>query len=299
MNPQSRPSPPVASATIAGAGAIALWSTLAVLTTWTGDVPPLQLLASSFLVAGLLSLLIAALRGDNLRQALTQPWPAFALTTSALFGYHGLYFLALKSAPPIEASLINYLWPLLIVLFIGLLPGERLRPVFYPAALLGLLGALIAVGRGEWPQLRGEHLPGYLSAAAAAVIWAGYSVLNRRYARVPTTAIALPCLAVAGLALIGHVALESTVMPSAGQWLAILALGLGPAGIAFWLWDRGTKHGHLALLGTLAYAVPVFSTAWLLLAGQGRAHWSQAVACALIVVAGVIAIRATRSHRGT
>ncbi len=282
---------------LAGITAIGLWSLLAVLTTWTGSMPPLQLLAGCFLVAGLVGLLLplrTARTWPGYRHALRQPWSAFAITTTALFGYHALYFLALKTAPPVEASLVNYLWPVLIVLLSALLPGARTSPRVYAATALALLGAVAVVTRFQGVTLEQAHIPGYLAALAAAVIWAAYSVVNRRYPQVPSTAMVLPCLTVAVLAALAHRLFETTVTPTASEWLAMVVLGLGPAGGAFWLWDHGTKHGQLVILGTLAYAAPVLSTLWLLLAGQATPHWTQALACALIVAAGLMVMRAPR-----
>ena len=277
--------------------AIGLWSLLAVLTTWTGSIPPLQLLSGCFLVAGVVGLLLplrTTRSWRGYRSALRQPWPAFALTTTALFGYHALYFLALKTAPPVEASLVNYLWPVLIVVLSALLPGAQTSPRVFLATALALLGAVAVVTRFQGLSLQPAHVPGYLAALAAAVIWAIYSVLNRRYPQVPSTAMALPCLAVAVLATLAHGLFETTVTPTNREWLAMIVLGLGPAGGAFWLWDHGTKHGQLSVLGTLAYAAPVLSTLWLLLAGKATPHWTQALACVLIVAAGLMVMRAPR-----
>lgn len=278
-------------ATLAGLAAIGLWSALAVLTTATAGIPPFQLLALGFAFGAGTGLFLLRLRGPLL-PALRQPPAAFALASAALFGYHALYFLALKTAPAVEANLVNYLWPLLIVLFAALLPGARVRTRQWLGTALGLAGAVLIVSRGRALSVEAAHLPGYLAALGAALTWAAYSVLNRRHAAVPSAAIAGPCLLVAVLGGLAHLATETTVTPSAGQWLAITAMGAGPVGAAFWFWDIGTKRGDLALLGTLAYLAPLLSTAWLLLAGVGSPHWSQAAACVLIVGGGLLSLSA-------
>lgn len=277
-------------ATLAGLAAIVLWSTLAVLTMRSGAVPPFQLLAMSFAIGGMTStaLVLARTPRGSLGTAMRQPLPAFALAVVALFGYHALYFMALKTAPAVEANLLNYLWPLLIVLLAALLPGQRPRPLQYVGAVLGLVGAVLIVTRGQALSIDSAHLPGYAAALGAALIWSGYSVANQRYAHVPSSAIAGPCLAVAIAGTLVHLIWERTVMPTGGQWLAIAVMGLGPVGAAFALWDTGTKRGDLALLGTLAYAAPLLSTLWLLLAGAAAPHWTHAAACALIVAGGVM-----------
>lgn len=286
---------------LAGLAAILMWSTLAVLSTLTGDVPPLQLLAACFAGAGVLGLLLPLWRrpaGVGYRRSLSLPWPAALLATGALFSYHALYFTALKTAPPVEASLINYLWPLLVVVIASCLPGQRPPRAVHAAVAMGFLGAVVVVTRMRRPELHIEHVRGYLAALGAALVWAAYSVLNRRHAAIPSTALALPCLAVAVLAALAHRLLETPVPIDARAGVAIALLILGPAGGAFWLWDHGTKHGRLAILGTLAYAAPVLSTLWLLLAGKAQPHWSQALACVLIVGAGLLLRRVLHTGSG-
>jgi drug/metabolite transporter (DMT)-like permease len=279
-------------ATLAGFAAILLWSSLAVLTTATGGIPPFQLLALGFGTAGLAGCALLLRPGGPGLAALRQPVAAGALGIGALFGYHALYFIALKRAPVVEANLINYLWPLLIVVFAAALGGVRVRPGQWFGTVLGLLAAALLVSRGGRFDIDPAHLPGYLAALGAALVWALYSVLNRRFEAVPSAAMAGACLAVGALGALAHLALETTVAPTALQWGLIVGLGLGPTGIAFWLWDIGTKRGDIAVLGTLSYAAPVLSTGWLLIFGRATPHWSQGVAVALLLAGAWWSVRA-------
>ncbi|MFY2764182.1 DMT family transporter [Arenimonas sp. MALMAid1274] len=278
-------------ATLAGLAAVLLWSTLALLTAGTGRLPVFQVLATGFGIAGLAGCALLLRPGGPGLGALRQPWPAARLAIAALLGYHGLYFFALKHAPAVEANLINYLWPLLIVVFAAAIGGTRVRAAQWLGTALGLAAAVLLVSRGGQVQVDPAHWPGYAAALGAALVWALYSVLNRRHAAAPSTAMAGTCLAVGLFGACLHLALETTVAPTPVQWLLLLALGLGPTGIAFWLWDIGTKRGDLALLGTLSYAAPVLSTGWLLLAGRATPHWSQAVAVALLLAGAALSAR--------
>jgi drug/metabolite transporter (DMT)-like permease len=282
---------PQRRATLAGVCAVVLWAALALLTTFTQGLPPFQVLAMGFGIAGFLGTLHTALHGAAGWRAWRAPASALALGIAGLFGYHALYFYALKHAPALEANLINYLWPLLIVLFCGLLPGVRLRSNHLVGALLGLAAATLLVTRGQGIDIDLSALPGYLAAVGAAVVWAAYSVLNRRHADVPSTAIIPACIGVAVLGGIAHVFFEQTVVPSAGHWLALLAMGIGPVGAAFFLWDHGTKRGDIALLGSLSYLAPLLSTLLLVLAGRAQPHWIQAVAIALLMLGAWISVR--------
>ena len=281
------------AATAAGFAAIVLWASLAVLTTMTPGIPPFQLLALGFGVAGVAGLAATLRPGGAGLAGLRQPPAAAALTIAALSGYHALYFFALKRAPVVEATLVNYLWPLLIVVFAAAIGGARVAPGQWAGTALGLVAAALVVSRGGRPQIETAHAEGYLAALGAAVVWSLYSVLNRRFAAVPSATIYVACAATAVLGAAMHVAFEDWVAPTAGQWAAIVALGLGPTGIAFWLWDVGTKRGDIAVLGTLSYAAPLLSTGLLLLAGRASPHWTQAVAVALLLAGAWLSVRAT------
>ena len=285
------------AATLSGLLAIALWSSLALLTTATEGLPPFEVLALGFGFAALFGFVRTALRGGKGWRELRQPWSALALATAALFGYHALYFIALKRAPAVEANLLNYLWPLLIVAFAGFLPGVRVRGVQIVGTLLGLVGAIVLVTRGSGIDIQPQYLPGYLAALSAAVVWAAYSVLNRRHAQVPSGTIIVACALVAVFGLLAHLGFERTVAPSPKQWLVLAAMGIGPVGAAFLLWDHGTKHGDIAVLGSLSYLAPLLSTLLLVLAGRAEPHWSQAVAIGLLLLGAWLSVCRSSEQR--
>jgi len=183
-------SPDCRSATMIGASAILIWASLAVLTASSGAMPPFQMVAIAFAVAAVLASAYGLWRGESLVQHARQPWAAWVVGVGGLFGYHVLVFMALKNAPPLQANLINYLWPLLIVLFSALLPGERLRWWHVAGTLAGLAGTvLILTGGSASISLDADAWPGYLAAFGAAFTWGSYSVLSRRFAHVPTNAV--------------------------------------------------------------------------------------------------------------
>jgi drug/metabolite transporter (DMT)-like permease len=279
------------TATLIGLTAILMWSLLAVLTLATGQIPAFQLAAMTFAIGALAASGSWIVRPGAIR-ALRQPPVAWIVGVGGLFGYHALYFLALRLAPPAEAGLLNYLWPLLIVLFSSLLPGERLKAHHVVGALLGLAGTVLLFSGSTSTQFEPGQVAGLLAAFVAAFVWASYSVMSRKLKAVPTDAVAGFCLATALLATAVHLAAESTVWPdTAGQWLAIVALGLGPVGAAFYAWDIGMKRGDIRVLGAASYATPLLSTAFLVLAGYARPGAAIALAAVLIAGGGLIAAR--------
>ena len=199
-----------------------LWATLALFTAASGQVPPFQLAAMTFALGGGLGARSWLFRPHGIN-ALRQPATVWLLGIVGLFGYHFAYFTALRNAPPVEAGLIAYLWPLLIVVFSALLPGERLRSFHVVGALLGLAGAALIVTQGGQVQFKSEYGFGYFMALLCALIWSGYSVLSRRFATVPTDVVIGFCLVSALLAGLAHLMLEETVWPSgSSQWLSLI-----------------------------------------------------------------------------
>jgi len=281
-------------ATLAGCAALLLWAFLALLARLAHPLPPLLLTGLAFAVGGGLGLAVVAARGRL--GALRQAPLAWAHGVGGLAGYHALYFAALALAPPVEANLLNYTWPLLIVLLAAPLRGLPLGPRRLAGVALSAAGAVLLLAQGTGLAFGAGALPGYAAALGAGLTWAVYSVLSGtpRLARVPTEAVAGFCLAAALLALLGHVALEPAASPGPRQWLAVLLLGAGPMGAAFFLWDVGMKRGDPRLLGTLAYGTPVASTLLLVASGEGALTWPVLAAAALVVGGGALAATAKR-----
>ncbi len=279
------------NATFVGLVAVVLWSLLALFTAASGNVPPFQLTAICFSIATLIGIIGVMKTGKGF-SALKLPLPVWLLGVSGLFGYHFFYFTALRLAPPVEAGLIAYLWPLLIILFSALMPGEKLKTHHVIGGLIGLGGAFLIVSKGGSFSFKSEFAMGYVAAAICALIWSGYSVLSRRFSDIPSTAVTGFCAATAFLSFIAHIFLETTHWPqSTTQWLAVIGLGLGPVGLAFYVWDYGVKKGNIQLLGAASYAAPVLSTFALIGAGYSSFTWNIGLATLLVTLGAVVAAR--------
>ncbi|PRD70354.1 EamA family transporter [Malikia spinosa] len=266
--------------------AIALWGTLATLGVELAHVPPFLLTGLGLLAGSLIALPLSRLR----LQAWKVPLPTLLVGIYGLFGFHWLLFLALRQAPAVEANLINYLWPLgMVVLAPLFLPGVRLHGRHVMAALLGFAGAAIAIlGRGGEASSAGSGFqPGYLLALASAFVWASYSLLTRRVPAFPTAAVGSFALVSGLLSLACHALLEPATALSAGDVALIALLGLGPLGGAFFLWDAAIKCGDPRRIGLLAFITPLLSTALLLLSTGQALRWNIALAAALVVGAAV------------
>ena len=277
-------------ATMIGFTAVLMWALLALLTIWSAPVPPFQLSAICFAIGGAIGLIWTARSGLGRLRAVS--WRVYAFGIAGLFGYHALYFTAFRLAPTAETGLIAYLWPLFIVLFSGLLPGEKLRAPHVIGALIAFAGAALIVmgrsGEGEGSAL------GLVLAFGCALTWAGYSVLSRRLGAVPTESVTIYCLGTALLSLLAHLGFEETTWPADPTgWIAVLALGIGPVGAAFFTWDIGMKKGVIQFLGVASYAAPLLSTLALVFAGKAPATLTLAIAAVLIAGGAALAARAS------
>ena len=265
--------------------AICLWGALAPLGVRLAHIPPFLLTGLGLLVGSLISLPLAQFRLARWRV----PLPTLLVGIYGLFGFHFLLFMALRQAPAVEANLINYLWPLgMVVLAPLFLPGVQLQTRHVVAALIGFCSAAIAIlGRGAAVSGTGGFQPGYLIALASAFVWASYSLLTRRLPRFPTAAVG-GFAAVSGLlSLLCHALLEPSVVLSTPDLLLIALLGLGPLGGAFFLWDAAIKLGDTRRIGLLAFATPILSTVLLLLSTGQALQWNVAVAALLVVGAAI------------
>lgn len=276
--------------TLIGFTAILMWSLLALMTAASGTMPPFQLSAITFAIGSLPGIILLVARPERLK-LLRQPATVWLTGIGGLFGYHFLYFTALRNAPAVEAGLIAYLWPLFIVVGSALLPGERLRWYHLAGAVSGLAGTVAIVSRAGI-SFEGTYLVGYGAAFLCAFTWSGYSLLTRRFEAVSTDVVTGFCLATSILSLLCHMALETTVWPAnGGEWLAIVGLGLLPVGAAFYAWDYGVKTGDIQILGAASYAAPLLSTLILVLFGFAEPSFRIALACLLITGGAVLAAK--------
>lgn len=269
-------------------GAIALWISLASLGVLLKHIPPFLLTGVALLMGSLLALPFVL----KDRRQWKIPGSTLALGVYGLFGFHFLLFIALRHAPPVEANLVNYLWPLFMVVLAPLfLAGVQLRARHVTAALLGFAGAAVAILGASNGAAGGGWSWGFVPALASAFIWASYSLLTQRVKPFPTAAIGLFGLVSGVLSLLCHWALEPAVALSGQDWLLLAVMGLGPLGGAFFLWDKALKRGDARQIGVLSYLTPLGSTALLMLVSGRPLSWSIGLAALMIIGAAVLGTR--------
>ena len=265
--------------------AIALWGSLAALGVQLAHVPPFLLTGWGLLIGSLIALPLSRGRLSQWRV----PLKTLLVGIYGLFGFHFLLFMALRHAPAVPANLLNYLWPLGMVVMAPLFLKElRLQARHVVAALLGFAGAATAIlGQSNAGTEGAVFESGYLLALGSAFVWASYSLMTRRRPHFPTAAVGSFALASGLLALACHAWLETPVVLSRQDLLLIALLGLGPLGGAFFLWDAALKLGDARRMGLMAFATPILSTVVLLLTTGQPLHGHVAIAAVLVVGAAL------------
>jgi len=269
--------------------AIALWGFLALLSSRLPALPPLLMAGAALFVGGTIGLL-------KVREWKV-PLATFCVGVGGIFGYHFLLFTAFRHAPTVEANLINYLWPLLIVLLSPVvLPGYALGVRHIIGACSGLIGAgLIATGGSLHPDF--ANTAGYLAAGAAALTWALYSLLTKRLPPFRTGAVGAFCLCSGTLALTVYLLQAGPAGFTAihgPDWIYLVLLGVGPMGAAFFFWDAALKRGDPRVIGSLSYLTPLLSTLALVVIAGKPLTLQSGLAMALIVAGAAVGSTASR-----
>lgn len=275
---------------VCAALSIALWSSVAYIGTQLAQVPPFLLLAVALLIGSIPAI-------HHYKSWFTHP-RIVALGTAAIFGYHFLLFMALRLAPPVEANLINYLWPILIVLLTPLFfKNYPLRPRHLIGGLISFLGAALVISGGKIHFLSGLTTAwpnawiGYLLAFAAALGWALYSVISKKLSPFPTSLVGGFCFFSGILSFALHSSFEAKVSLQTSDWINLVFLGLGPMGIAFYSWDKALKDGDPRVIGGISYLTPLLSSLVLMILGHREISLSVLVAMALIISGAVIGVK--------
>ena len=273
-------------------GAIVLWASLASLATLLSNIPPFLLTGIGLIIGSLISLPLSGFKLSSWKV----PSRTLMVGIYGLFGYHFMLFIALQTAPAVEANLVNYLWPLLIVVLTPLFTRSlKLRARHLVAALAGFTGAAVAIYSSAGGQSPSGFSFGYVFALAAAIIWATYSLATTRLPKFSTAAIGLFALVSGVLALLAHLVFESPVVLTVSDWWLLLLLGIGPLGGAFYFWDAALKIGDPRRIGLLAFLTPLLSTTMLLLV-QGRALSIELLIATVLIVGGALLGSVNRSE---
>ncbi len=290
------------SYSLRGLGAILLWSTtVAVARRLSEQVGPITAAASVYMTSGVLCAGYLLWRGHPVRRARELP-RRYLLCCGLLFTFYAFaVFLAIGLAAGrrqvMELGLLNYLWPTLTILFSLLLLKTKANWWLAPATLLALAGVVLVLtssGTISWATISNGvcgNPAAYALALLAAVSWALYSTLTRRWAGPDSGGAATFFIVATGLVLL----VLRLIFPENGSWTGPAvaeAVGLGAAtAVAYVWWDAAMRKGDVMLVASCAYLTPLLSTliCWAYLGTQpGTVLW---LGCGLLVAGSYLSWR--------
>ncbi len=276
MNSLGLSKDPKLTANLQGYGAILLWSSSALFIAWTAGIPPFLLAALSSFTGLLIFALGWARDPEKLKNISKQTWPIWVLFFVAVVVYRGFYLSGLKLAPIVEANLLNYLWPLLIVIFSAVLERQKLSLQVLLGAALCFLG-VICIGIGQHGGgFRLEFQLGHILAIGAALSWSGYSVLTKKFQAAPTDMIGVMHGVAAVFFVFMHMAFEPSFdwrQADMAHYAGILGLGVAVS-YGYSMWDKAMTGGDRNKVAVAAYMTPLLSTLWLILfSGSPMTIW--------------------------
>lgn len=280
---------------LAALGAVVLWGSLAVLGVSLSHLPPFLLTGLGLMIGSMVSLPLSKFNLKTLLRDLKVSKKALAVGVYGLFGYHAALFAGLQNAPSVQANLVNYLWPLLIVVLAPLfIKGTTLRLHHVLAGLVGFIGAGLAILSGT--ELVSGFAIGYVFAFFGAIFWSTYSLLSKAL-EIKTAAIGTFGFVSGLLALAAHLAFEPLTQIALWDWPLLVALGLGPLGMSFYLWNYALKTGNPQRVGLIAFLTPLLSTTLLLLVTNTPLSPLLALAAVLIFAAAIVGSRAPKTGK--
>lgn len=284
--------------TTAGLLTILLWSSSSVTITSLPHIPRFQLLWFGFGEAFIIGSIILALTG-RLRE-MVQPIAPWLTAFCGLFFFYVFDYLGLSFAPPAKVTLLSYLWPIMLVIALALLSKRQFHIAYLLGAVMGLVGMICLMPADKGSVINFTVILGYIFGFLSGVVWAIYSIVNRKYASVPTAMMIGVCGGIALVSMVIHFMFETTIMPTSLKDICIiLYLGCGPIGVAFLAWDYATKNADLSLIGSLSYLAPLLSTCWLVLAGRASITFSLLFAVFLIVGGAMVAAYPLKKEKGS
>jgi len=270
---------------------VLIWSTLAAVSKMMlSDLPSMQTLSIGAAFAFLFLLLIN-LKSGKLKQMKQYQKKDYALMGSlgllGLFVYTALYYYGLTQLSSQDACILNYLWPMMLVLFSCLILKEKLTKIKVLAMLCSFLG-IVLLSAGNSGSKSGGAVLGMLSCIGAAACYGLFSVLNKKanYDQQISMMIGWFLVAIASLGF--GLFTEQWIMLQPAQWLGMLWLGIATNALAYLFWALSLQGiENTAKIANLAYLTPFLSlvVSFVLL---GETISFRALAALVFIVGGVL-----------
>ena len=242
---------------------VLIWSTLAtaaklVLNTF----PNFEALAVSSVFAFVFLLVLNIVKGsfkEMKKYRFSDYLKMAGLGFLGLFMYSALYYYGIAELGSQEACILNYLWPIMIVLFACIILKEKLTVRKILAMLMSFCG-IIVLTLGGGTAGSGNRITGILACVAAAVCYGLFSVLNKKHSLDQNVTMMFIWLTTAVCSFASNAFIEEWKPIEGAQWIGMLWLGVVVNAVAYLLWALALKGADdSAGIANLAYFVPFLS----------------------------------------
>ena len=267
---------------------IILWGAMPALTKdLLNALPNFETLAISSLFAFLFLLAVnrRTLKNFSAEEIFTASWLGFL----GLFLYSAFFYYGLARMTSQEACILNYLWPLMIVLFSCPVLGEKLTRRKLLAVGMSFIGVVVVMAGGVDENFSADKIFGALSCVIAVACYGLFSVLNKKIRLNQKFAMMIIWATTAICAGVSGYLFERWPLPSVGEFFGLLWLGILIDAVAYLTWALALeKTTNTARTANLAYLVPVLAI-FISTFAFGE-ELSPAVLPALILIVGGILI---------
>ena len=279
---------------------VLIWATLAtVVKIILYDIPNFEALTISSVFAFVFLLIMNIINGSvkelkhyRLKDYLMMSGLGFL----GLFLYSALYYYGISALSSQEACILNYLWPLMIVVFACILLKEKLTARKLIAMGMSFAGIVVlTVGTGGAAS-SGNRLWGIVACVTAAVCYGLFSVLNKKHSLNQNITMMWIWLTVSVCSLVSGMIFEKWQPIVGVQWLGLGWLGVVVNAVAYLLWAIALKNAEdSAKVANLAYLVPFLSIVLSSVVLKERITVNMVIAVVLIV--GGILLQSIRLRR--
>ena len=245
---------------------VLLWSTTATVSKLLlGSLDSMQILLVSSLFSFIFLLIINCINGSIKEIKKYKPKDyliIFALGVIGIFLYDLFFYLGINAMQASQAFIINYLWPIMTVLFACIILKEKFTIRKIIAIIISFIGVIIVSSNGNLLSIEKSSLMGTIYCLLAALLYGLFSALNKKQNYNKYTSMMLFYFNSTIISLIYVIATKRFFVPELSQTLGLLWIGIFTSAVAYTSWALALAKGDTARISNIAYLTPFISLVW-------------------------------------
>lgn len=268
-----------------------LWGSTAAVVKLLGiNLNSLQILFYSSAIATL-SLFVIALSQHKLHLVRTYTKTTYIrfayMAFLGVFLYYVLLYTALQLVPGQEAFVVNYTWPIWVVVFASIILKEKFTNKKALAILFGFIGVAVVITKGNILGLEVTAMRGNALALIAAVSYGLFSVLSKKNDDEKVLATMFYYAFSFIYVSLFIVLFSSLPMPTTKEWIGLIWLGVFTSGVAYVFWQLALKYGDTSKMSNVIFITPFISLVYLVVL-TGEEILLSSIIGASLMVTGVL-----------